>query len=76
MPTNVMSNSLTILFKELYLIILIKNIKHSEFFWSFNRKKLSLHSENLNNVRILGFKNLNNVRIKAFKNLKNVEMLI
>lgn len=26
MPTNVMSNYLTILFKELYFIILIKNI--------------------------------------------------
>ena len=73
MPTNVMSNSLTILFKELYLIILIKNIKHRDSPWSFNGKTLSLYSENLKNVRKQGFKNLNNVGNKAFKNLNNVK---
>ena len=70
MPTNVMSNYLTILFKELYFIILIK--KHRDSTWSFNGKKLSLHSKNLKNVRKQGFKNLNNVGNKAFKNLNNV----
>ena len=73
MPTNVMSNSLTILFKELYLIILIKNIKHRDSPWSFNGKTLSLHSKNLKNVRKQEFKNPKNVRNKAFKNLNNVK---
>ena len=73
MPTNVMSNSLTILFKELYLIILIKNIKHRDSPWSFNGKTLSLHSENLKNVRKKGVKNLKNVGNNTFKNLNSVK---
>lgn len=56
-------------------LFLIKYIKHSKDIWLFIWKTLSLHSENLKNVRKLGFKNLKNVRNKAFKNLKNVGVL-